>query len=72
MESKAASIIVGSGQKHTNKLITPIRLMFELFFSLYRPKHGLLATIHQTKEVTAMNKRTSVAGNFGGNADAAV
>ncbi len=46
--------------------------MFELFFSLYRPKHGLLATIHQTKEVTAMNKRTSVAGNFGGNADAAV
>ncbi len=37
MVAKAASIIVGSGQKHTNKLLTPIRLMFELFFSLYRP-----------------------------------
>jgi hypothetical protein len=46
--------------------------MFEHFSSLYRPYHGLLATIYQTKEAAMTNKCTSVAGNFGGNADAAV
>jgi hypothetical protein len=72
MVAKAASIVIGSGKKHTNKLITPIRLMFELFFSLFRPKHDRLATIYQTKEVATTNKCTSPAGNFGGNADAVV
>jgi hypothetical protein len=72
MVAKTASIIVGSGQKYMNELTTPIRLIFELFFSLKRPQDGLLAVIYQTKEAATTNKCTFVDGNFGGHADAAV